>query len=112
RNDSRNSLFRDYIALLETLQPDAFLFENVPGILNMEGGAVFGEIKDALSAHCRVLRVWKVAAEQFGVPQRRRRIVLVGFRTMQPFELGLGPLQGLLFGGPPVSVKEALGDLP
>lgn len=112
RNDSRNNLFRDYIALLEALQPDAFVFENVTGILNMEGGAVFEEIKDALSEHCDTLRVFKVAAEHFGVPQRRKRVILVGFRTAAPFELGLGPLQGGLFGGPPFSVKEALDDLP
>lgn len=112
REDSRNHLFKDYIALIEALQPDAFLFENVTGILNMEGGAVFREIKSALSSHCAVLRVWKVAAEHFGVPQKRNRIILVGFRTMPPFELGLGPLQGGLLGGSPISAKEALDDLP
>lgn len=112
RDDSRNSLFRDYISLLETLQPDAFVFENVTGILNMEGGAVFKEIKEALSQHCDSLRIFKVSADHFGVPQRRKRVILVGSRITAPFELGLGPLQGGLFGGPPISVKEALDDLP
>jgi DNA (cytosine-5)-methyltransferase 1 len=112
RDDDRNQLFKDYIRFIESIQPDAFLFENVPGILNMDAGSVFAEIREELAKHCKQLDVWKVAAEQFGVPQRRHRVILVGFRTLEPFALGLGPLQSGLFGGPPISVEEAIADLP
>jgi DNA (cytosine-5)-methyltransferase 1 len=111
-DDERNHLFRDYIALVDALAPDAFVFENVPGILNMEGGAVFKEILAALRRVSTDTRVWQLSAEEFGVPQRRRRVVVVGFRKMKPVCNPTGPLQDGLFGGTPVSVKAALEDLP
>ena len=97
--------------MLHSVAPDAFLFENVPGLLNMEGGAVFEEVVAELRKVAKEVCVWRVSAETYGVPQRRKRIVIVGFRTMKPFPLQPGPLTGELL-GEPVSVREALDDLP
>src|SRR5439155_20527282 len=47
-DDARNWLFRQYKAVIERLRPDGFLFENVPGLLNMEGGKVFEMILQQL----------------------------------------------------------------
>lgn len=112
RDDDRNHLFKDYCALVEAADPDAFLFENVTGLLNMEGGAVFAEVVAELKKVAREVRIWRVSADEYGVPQRRKRVIIVGFRTLRPFELGPGPLSSDLFGGAPVSVGEALSDLP
>lgn len=112
REDDRNHLFKDYCALVESVSPDAFLFENVTGLLNMEGGAVFAEVVAELKKVATEVRVWRVAADEYGVPQRRKRVIIVGFRTLEPFQLATGPLSSGLFGGAPVSVGEALGDLP
>ncbi len=112
RADARNDLFRDYCALVEAIAPDAFLFENVPGLLDMDQGAVFTEIAAALGRVARELRVLRVCAEEHGVPQRRRRVILVGYRTLAPAPLPPGPCAPAEGGGAPVSVAAALDDLP
>ena len=106
RDDARNGLFRDYCAMVEAIDPDAFLFENVTGMLNMEGGAVFREITAALGRICSHLDVWRIEASSYDVPQRRKRVVVVGVRkrpaVVMPESLS----------GAPVTVADALGDLP
>lgn len=105
RDDDRNQLFREYCALVNAVAPDAFLFENVTGLLNMEGGAVFAEVVAALKRVADDVQVWRVSAEEYGVPQRRKRVIIVGTRNRA------APLQP-----PPVedrvSVRDALSDLP
>jgi len=112
RSDERNHLFKDYCALVRAIAPDAFLFENVTGLLNMEGGAVFAEVVTGLKKVAKEIQVWRVSADEYGVPQRRKRVIIVGFRTMAPFQLQPAPLCGVLTGGAPLSVAEALNDLP
>lgn len=112
RNDERNHLFKDYCALVRAIAPDAFLFENVTGLLNMEGGAVFSEVVTGLKKVAKEIQVWRVSADEYGVPQRRKRVVIVGFRTMAPFQLLPAPLCGGLAGRAPLTVAEALNDLP
>lgn len=112
RSDDRNHLFLDYCKMIEELDPDAFLFENVTGLLNMEKGAVFREILQALGRLATQIHWWKVPADDYGVPQRRTRVIIVGLRRLPAFRLpaplvGAGPA-----GARPVSVAEALGDLP
>ncbi len=112
REDDRNSLFRDYCEIVDALQPSAFLFENVTGLTNMEGGAIYKELSEALGRRCDRLLAFQVAAECYGVPQRRRRVILVGLRFPASFSVPLGPLQGGLLGNSPVTVEQALDDLP
>jgi len=112
REDERNHLFKDYCALVESLDPDAFLFENVTGIRTMERGAVFREVLEALGTVAKEIRWWEVAADDYGVPQRRRRVIIVGFRKMAAFQLPPPPLASALGEKTPVSVFEALADLP
>lgn len=79
--DDRNQLFYEYKKILELLSPDAFVFENVTGLLNMEKGKVLEMIKSELEQTVSHVDVWKLAAERYGVPQRRTRIVLVGIKN-------------------------------
>jgi len=78
--DVRNHLFKSYAHVLRALQPTHFVFENVPGLLNMEGGAVLAEIKRTLAEAGYSISMWKLNAENYGVPQRRQRILLIGTR--------------------------------
>lgn len=112
RSDERNHLFLDYCRLVEDLDPDAFLFENVTGLLNMEKGAVFREVLAALGKLATEVRWWQVPAEEFGVPQRRKRVIIAGFRRCKPTPLPAAPLSRGLIGVRPISVLEALDDLP
>jgi DNA (cytosine-5)-methyltransferase 1 len=112
RGDERNSLFRDYCDIVDALHPAAFVFENVTGLTNMEGGTVYQELSEALAKRCDHMLAFQLAAEHFGVPQKRRRVILVGLRSQTKFLIPLGPLQGGLLGKNPISAKEALDDLP
>jgi len=114
--DERNSLFQNYRLVVEAIEPDGFVFENVPGLLSMEGGHVFSMVKDALHSVTDHLTIWQLATERYGVPQRRKRVVLVGRRgdvdpLNEPEEV-CGEQGGLFELQRPISVMEALDDLP
>ncbi len=116
-SDERNSLFKNYQQIIEAIEPDGFVFENVMGLLNMERGYVFEQIKTALSSVTHQLSIWKLDAADYGVPQRRKRIILVG-RQQESQSIPPPPpacdLTGsrLLGLSPVVTVFEALNDLP
>ena len=84
RADPRGQLVFHYLRMLKELQPKAFVFENVYGLLTIEGGSVFEELKHKLSAPSRGARyklsVHRVDAVNFGVPQFRDRIFVIGSR--------------------------------
>lgn len=114
--DDRNHLFKEYAKILEVINPDGFVFENVAGLLNMEKGKVFKMVTETLSAHCKYIQAQKVDSEQFAVPQRRKRILLVGTKRKSDFNIEFKQLTKLpnesLDLPNVVSVQEALGDLP
>ncbi|RNM05827.1 Alw26I/Eco31I/Esp3I family type II restriction adenine-specific DNA-methyltransferase [Dickeya undicola] len=112
--DERNWLFRDYCELLAAIKPDVFLFENVTGLLNMERGHVFEMIKNELSKHAKRLIVWKLHSEDYAIPQRRNRVIIVGDNTGKVPEYAPRIISTLSTCGLPraPSVKDALDDLP
>ena len=117
-DDDRNRLFYEYKAFLEEVKPDAFLFENVPGLTNMEGGKVFEMIKSELSSTITgELDTWLIHSEDYGIPQRRKRVILVGantqsFRIKQPEPVTAYKSQQLTLLPTSITVEEAIGDLP
>lgn len=80
-SDPRGTLFEEYVRLLKTLKPKAFLFENVAGIVGAEGGEAWQRIKVAFSeAGYNIF--WRVLdAADYGVPQHRERVFIVGLKT-------------------------------
>lgn len=117
-DDDRNNLFIPYAALLTALKPDGFVFENVPGLLNMEGGEVYKLIREVLKASGYAVSTWILRSEQFGIPQRRKRVIMVGLREEQqlspPMPTTSFEEKPHLFDKlpPTVTSKEALDDLP
>ena len=105
--DKRHYLFREYIRVLDRLRPAAFVMENVKGMLSstVESRLVFEMLMDDLSSlgtrrghhyEIRAIRVengkaslqdanqpsdFIVRAEEFGIPQRRHRVIIVGIRS-------------------------------
>ena len=78
--DHRGTLFREYVRLLETLQPKAFLFENVYGITGAEGGKPWQEIQAAFREVGFEIFSRVLDAADYGVPQHRERLFIVGIR--------------------------------
>ena len=78
--DARGTLFYHYAMFLHKLQPKMFLFENVRGLLTHNNGKTYKTITDIFSAegyeiHKAVLNAW-----DYGVPQKRERLITVGIR--------------------------------
>ena len=79
--DHRNGLLRDVTRFVRVLKPMTVLAENVPGLAS---DAVFDGFLDALDALGYKLRHEVVDASQYGVPQRRRRLLIVASRLGRP----------------------------
>jgi Alw26I/Eco31I/Esp3I family type II restriction m6 adenine DNA methyltransferase len=115
-DDERNWLFRQYTKVLQEVRPAAFVFENVTGILNMDSGRVFEMVRSELLKEAKSLSAWKLKAEEYGIPQRRTRVILVGssHAMLAPPTMTKFKAETTLFGvlPPAVTVSEALSDLP
>lgn len=132
-NDQRHYLYREYITILERLRPAAFVMENVKGILSscVDGGPVFQRILDDLNAVAasdggyKLLSVttprrnttgridardFLVRAEEYGIPQQRHRIFIVGIRSDQFRKATENSLH--LTSRSPVSVADVLSGFP
>ena len=84
-DDKRNTLVWDYLKVLEEIRPDGFLFENVTGLLNMKGGAVIEALKEAFHSVTPNVSGWVLSADDYGVPQRRKRVFLLGKKDSSDF---------------------------
>lgn len=77
-SDARGNLSLTYMRMVDQLRPRWTVWENVPGVLSSGGGRDFGSIVGAL-AELGYSCAWRVLdAQNFGVPQRRRRVFLIG----------------------------------
>jgi DNA (cytosine-5)-methyltransferase 1 len=74
----RSGLFHEWLRLLRDARPGWFILENVPGLLSSHGGRDMGTIVGAL-ADSGYEFCWRVLdAQHFGLPQRRKRVFIVG----------------------------------
>lgn len=113
-NDERNKLFRDYFDIVKAIRPKMFVMENVPGILTMQKGQVIKEIISSFnSLGYHTLKPFLLKAEEYGIPQRRRRVILIGSLD-KTIEFNASPLFSYDIPGlpDPISVEEAIGSLP
>ena len=78
--DARGVLFREYVRLLNELSPVGFLFENVYGIVGAQNGEAWKEILQAFSEVGYKLFYRIVDAADYGVPQHRERLLIVGLK--------------------------------
>lgn len=79
--DARGVLFREYVRLLNELRPRGFLFENVYGLTGAQGGEAWREIQDSFAAAGYTIFSRILDAADFGVPQHRERLIIVGVRN-------------------------------
>lgn len=77
-DDVRGNLTLQFLELLGRLRPRWFVWENVPGVLSMEGGWDFGAILGGMGQLGYGVAYRVLDAQFFGVPQRRRRVFVVG----------------------------------
>jgi DNA (cytosine-5)-methyltransferase 1 len=77
--DPRGNLALTYVGILDHFRPKWFIWENVPGVLSSGGGRDFGSFLGALGELGYGFAYRVLDAQYFGVPQRRRRVFVVGY---------------------------------
>jgi len=118
-HDERSGLFRDYLRVVSGLMPRFVVIENVTGIKSIEEGRAVDEIGEGLSGLGYHVEFDILRAEEYGVPQERRRLFVLGARDSRLIEWPrpthtanydmLAMLGGLK---PLVTVAAAIDDLP
>ena len=114
--DGRNALYRELIRVIRAKRPKCFVAENVKGLLNLAKGEVFAMILDDFrSLGYRVVNKVLNAAD-YGVPQKRERVIIVGVRSDIGFQYAYPvPTHNREGAGgccPWVGVGEALSGIP
>jgi DNA (cytosine-5)-methyltransferase 1 len=108
-HDERSGLFREYLRIVEGLMPKFIVMENVPGMTSIENGRAIKEIESGLQQLGYHVEHRILKAEEYGVPQERRRIIFMGTRLSQTI---IWPNQTHGSMVPFVNVWDAIGDLP
>ena len=85
-DDPRNYLFRRYVEIVSIVRPQMFVMENVKGLCTFQNGAILEEIMERFSSLSPPYYVYPrlVNAQDFGIPQKRERLLLIG--TVRPVE--------------------------
>ena len=131
--DGRHYLYEHYLAILRFLQPDFFVFENVPGLITAKakGEMMFArmlddfrnisppyEIAPSFNEYSKNPWQYLLDSSRYGVPQKRRRVVFIGYQrsllqdnpdVKNVFKKLLKPRASRFWG---YDVSSAIGDLP
>lgn len=107
-DDSRNVLYKHYVKLVKQNKPKAFIGENVKGLLTMGDGkiidAIIADFSDCgYDVYCKL-----VNAKNFGVPQDRERVIIIGFRK----DLNVSGFELPASSGKTMTLREAIGGMP
>ena len=130
--DERNFLYKKYLELVEEFKPSIFIMENVPGILSskINGEPIFNKVLKDLSNPSNLDKKnglkynlfplahkkddlfikdndFKINSEDFGVPQSRKRVIILGVRS----DLSLAKVPNLK-SKPKINIEQILEGLP
>lgn len=126
-HDSRNLMFWEFARLISTLQPQAFLMENVAGLTHQHNWPLLQEVVREFGKLGYRMGADVVSAAEYGVPQLRHRFIMIGLRGSgsavlfpRPTHAGGKGVVGLRSSTLPdqealkpfVTLREAISDLP
>jgi len=100
--DDRNSLVFDYIDYVNYYQPNIFIMENVSGMKSIGDGTFIDKIQTLFDSQYNI-EVFTFCASEFGVPQERERVFVVGAKYVTP---SIEPT------GETTAVRDAIGPIP
>ncbi|MGP0224478.1 DNA cytosine methyltransferase [Paenarthrobacter sp. NCHU4564] len=127
QDDHKHFLYLEYLHIIEKFRPSVFVMENVKGLLSAVNGGrqMFDLIREDLTNPAQGLEYdlfsmvedrnekelspssFIIKAEDYGVPQKRHRVILVGIRKGSGYAA-----PKILTPETPVTVKDAIGNLP
>lgn len=81
-DDARGTLFYDYARLIQEIRPKVFIYENVRGLISHDSGKTWSKMKDIFmnTLHYKITEPKILNASDFGIPQTRRRLFVIGIR--------------------------------
>ena len=104
--DNRKALLLKFAAIVAQSPPDFVLVENVPGLNNAIGRDIYHQFKDVLAANGFNTDARLLDAKHFGVPQTRKRFILIGSRH------GAAKLPVPITADQPPTVRDHIGKYP
>ena len=105
-DDSRSTLYKHFVKCVETKKPLAFVAENVKGILTMADGEIMKAIVEAFRDKGYDVTHELLNAADYGVPQDRQRVIIVGVRSDIGKTFEFPSKRGEL-----VTLKDAIGNI-
>lgn len=106
KENPSNWLFLEFIRVLRLWRPDWVLFENVPGIRETSGGTFLEEVIGGIQGQGYRVSLWTLNGVDYGVPQRRSRLFVIGCLKGVPVEKPAPLVERH------VTVADAISDLP
>ncbi|MGL6119675.1 MAG: DNA (cytosine-5-)-methyltransferase, partial [Fusobacteriaceae bacterium] len=102
-SDTRGTLFYEYVRLLKEIEPRFFIYENVQGVLSHDEGQTWEIMQNAFKEAGYDFKHYILNARDFGIPQNRNRIFVIGFKNKSDFEKFEDPKK--------VELKQTMQDL-
>lgn len=114
--DPRNQLYKSFVDIVNKIKPKVFVMENVPGLVRLFNGKVKEEVINDFSLLGYDVQMQLLSADNYGVPQQRKRIFFVGIHKEKIKKTNHfvfppathGTTENLL---PSITCKEAISDL-
>lgn len=78
--DTRGTLFHDFAELVDKIKPPVFIYENVKGLLDHDGGRTWKVMRDVFDSLGYKIHQSTLNAKNYGMPQHRERLFVVGFK--------------------------------
>lgn len=80
-DDPRNRLFKQFYKIVKGVNPKAFIFENVPGLLSYKSGKTYNEIKQVFEDLNYNVIGRQLMFNEYAVPQKRKRVIIIGIKS-------------------------------
>jgi DNA-cytosine methyltransferase len=108
-DDPRNFLYKEFVSIVDEIKPKVFVLENVEGILTSNGGKTYLSIKENFENLGYKVHGEKLHAVEYGVPQKRKRVIIIGVKKGNPENCF--PKKLIKDSKNYVSTKDAIGSL-
>lgn len=108
-NDPRRSLLRHFFRTVNIISPRFFIMENVEGLLDEKNSSELFDAIKVVDKKFRVLPPIVVDASKFGVPTKRKRVIVIGYDPLTVSEISVKDI--LLTNKVAVTVKDAIQDI-
>ncbi len=79
-DDTRGTLFYDYVRVLKEIEPEVFIYENVFGLLRHDKGRTWKVVQEVFESIGYSFKYSVLDSRDYGIPQGRRRVFIVGFK--------------------------------